>query len=197
MNPVTEEKTAPDRPLRADARRNRERVLAAARDVLALEGFDAQMTDIAGRAGVGIGTLYRHFPDKTALIEALVAERFTQFASLAQDALAADDAWTGFREWLLACGEIQARDRMICDFLSETIGGERVGAIAEEVGLHSATEELVAHAKHAGALRPAVEAADIPTMMCGLGAIARSRTPDDESWRRHLDFMLEGMRNPG
>ena len=192
MNPVTEQA----RPLRADARRNRERVLAAAREVLAVEGVDAQMTDIARRAGVGIGTLYRHFPDKTALIEALVAERFTEFAALARDALTAADAWTGFRDWLVACGAIQAGDRMICDFLSEAIDGERVGAIAEEVGLHAATEEVVAHAKREGALRPAVEASDIPTMMCGLGAIARSRAPHDQTWRRHLDFMLAGMRDP-
>jgi AcrR family transcriptional regulator len=196
---VTEEKTATSgpRPLRADARRNRERVLVAARKVLAEEGFDAQMTEIAEKAGVGIGTLYRHFPDKTALIEALVAERFREFAELARGALAADDAWEGFRAWLMGCGEIQARDRMICDYLAETLGGERVEAIANQVGLTEITEEVVAHAKREGAIRDAVVPQDIPTMMCGLGAIARRRDgSEDAAWHRHLDFMLAGMRNP-
>ena len=199
MNPVTDQKVAPGetRPLRADARRNRERVLVAARRVLAEQGYDAQMTDVARKAGVGVGTVYRHFPDKTALIEALVAERFTQFAALGREALAAGDPWTGLREWLLRCGEIQAEDKMICDFLTEAIGGERVGAIADEVGLAQVTEEVIEHAKDAGVLRPAVVPQDVPTMMCGVGAIARSESVHDgRSWRRHLEFMLDGMRNP-
>jgi AcrR family transcriptional regulator len=194
VSPVTEQaRPTQERPLRADARRNRERVLAAGRTVLAHEGYDAQMTDVAKKAGVGVGTVYRHFPDKTALIEALVAERFTQFAECARDALAADDAWAGFRGWLLRCGEIQAEDKMVCDFLSEAVGGERVGAIAEEVGLTAVTEKVVEHAKRAGALRDRVRADDIPPMMCGAGAVARSR---GDEWRRILEFSLEGMRDP-
>jgi AcrR family transcriptional regulator len=196
VNPVTEQKTAP-RQLRADARRNRERVLAAARKCFADDGYEAQMTDVARVAGVGVGTVYRHFPDKTALIEALVAERFRQFTEGAQQALEAEDAWAGFRDWLLRCGEIQAEDRMVCDFITEAVGAERRDAIAQDEGLAEATRAVIASAKEAGAIRESVEPEDIPTMMCGLGAVARSEDdPQGRVWRRHLEFMLDGMREP-
>ena len=194
MNPVTET-PAPAKTLRADARRNREKVLAAARDCFAEDGYDTQMTDVAKKAGVGVGTVYRHFPDKTALVEALVVERFSQYAEGAREALGVADAWAGFRGWILRCGEIQAEDRMVCDFITEAVGAERREAIAQEEGLAEATREVIAHAKAAGALRETVEPGDVPSMMCGLGAIART-DPGDRVWRRQLEFMLEGMREP-
>jgi AcrR family transcriptional regulator len=195
VNPITEQPPAPDKPLRADARRNRERVLVAARQCFAEQGYETQMTDVAKKAGVGVGTVYRHFPDKTALVEALVAERFRQFTEGARSALEAEDAWAGFREWILGCGEIQAEDRMVCDFITEAVGAERRDAIAQDEGLDAATRDLIAHAKAAGALRETVEPEDVPGMMCGLGAIART-DPGDRVWRRQLEFMLEGMREP-
>jgi len=194
VNPVTEQTPAP-RPQRADARRNHERVLAAARKCFADQGYDAQMTDVASAAGVGVGTVYRHFPDKTALIEALVAERFRQFTAGALQALEADDAWAGFRGWLEACAEIQAEDRMVCDFITEAVGAERREAIAHEEGLDQATRRVIEHAKAAGAIRNSVEAEDVPGLMCGLGAVARS-DPEDRVWRRQFEFALEGMREP-
>ena len=194
MNPVTEQTTA-EKPLRADARRNRERVLVAARQCFGEQGYDTQMTDVAKQAGVGVGTVYRHFPDKTVLIEALVAERFSQFTIAARDALDAEDAWAGFRGWLEACAEIQAEDRMVCDFITEAVGAERRDAIAAEIGLDEATREVVEHAKAAGAVRSEVEPDDIPGLMCGLGAVARS-DPEDRVWRRQFEFALEGMREP-
>jgi AcrR family transcriptional regulator len=197
VNPVTEQKPA-DRPLRADARRNRERVLTAARKCFADVGYETQMTDVAREAGVGVGTVYRHFPDKTALVEALVAERFRQFTDGAHEALEAHDAWAGFHDWLFRCGEIQAEDRMVCDFITEAVGAERREAIAQDEGLAEATRAVIAHAKQVGAIRPTVEPEDIPTMMCGLGAVARSEDdPEGRVWRRHLEFMLDGMREPG
>ena len=194
MNPVTEQTTA-EKPLRADARRNRERVLAAARQCFGEQGYDTQMTDVAKKAGVGVGTVYRHFPDKTVLIEALVAERFRQFTLAARQALEAEDAWAGFRGWLEACAEIQAEDRMVCDFITEAVGAERRDAIAAEIGLDEATREVVEHAKSEGAVRDGVEPDDIPGLMCGLGAVARS-DPEDRVWRRQFEFALEGMREP-
>jgi AcrR family transcriptional regulator len=194
VNPVTEPKTAA-KPLRADARRNRERVLVAARECFAEAGYETQMTDVAKKAGVGVGTVYRHFPDKTALVEALVAERFRQFTEGARQALAAEDVWAGFRDWLLRCGEIQAEDRMVCDFITEAVGADRRNAIAEDEGLAEATRAVIERAKATGAVRDTVEPQDIPSMMCGLGAVART-DPEDRVWRRQLEFMLEGMREP-
>jgi AcrR family transcriptional regulator len=194
VNPVTEPTTAP-RPLRADARRNREKVLAAARRCFAKQGYDTQMTDVAKEAGVGVGTLYRHFPDKEQLVEALVAERFRQFTEAAREALEIEDVWAGFRGWLESCAEIQADDKMVCDFLIEAVGPERRDAIAAEQGLDEATRVMIEHAKAAGAIRETVEPDDVPSLMCGLGAVARS-DPSDRVWRRQFEFALEGMREP-
>jgi AcrR family transcriptional regulator len=194
VNSVTEEKRAP-RSQRSDARRNREKVLAAARRCFAEQGYDTQMTDVAKEAGVGVGTVYRHFPDKSELVEALVAERFRQFTEAARKALEVEDAWAGFRGWLESCAEIQAEDRMICDFITEAVGAERRDAIAREEGLDAATREVIEHAKAAGAVRDTVEPDDVPSLMCGLGAVARA-DPGDRVWRRHFEFALEGMREP-
>src|SRR3954462_12789547 len=84
------------RPLRADARRNRERVLTAARAVFAEAGREAQMDDVARRAMVGVGTVYRHFPTKEALIEAIALDAFEQIAQRAREALEQADPWEGF-----------------------------------------------------------------------------------------------------
>ena len=84
---------------RADARRNRERVLAAARAQFAANGLEAQIDDIARAADVGVGTVYRHFPTKEALLQALAADRFTRLAEWAREALEAPDAWQGFCDY--------------------------------------------------------------------------------------------------
>src|SRR6516225_9634733 len=91
-----------ERVLRADARRNREAVIAAAKKLFADQGLDAQMPDVARDANVGVGTVYRHFPTKDDLIGALVAERFERLAQKAREALQADDAWEGIP--MIACG---------------------------------------------------------------------------------------------
>jgi AcrR family transcriptional regulator len=90
-----------DRPLRADARRNREKVLAAARAEFSEHGRDAQMDEVARRAGVGVGTVYRHFPTKEALIEALMVDSFQMIAAEARAALEIEDPWEAFSK---VCG---------------------------------------------------------------------------------------------
>ena len=86
-----------EKPLRADARRNREKVLAAARAVFAEQGVDAQMDDVARRADVGVGTVYRHFPTKDALLNALTDELFDVIAAHAREMLELDDPWEAFK----------------------------------------------------------------------------------------------------
>ncbi|MEA2405577.1 MAG: hypothetical protein QOE08_2224, partial [Thermoleophilaceae bacterium] len=81
------------KPLRADARRNRASVLEAARAAFADAGLDAQMDDVAARSGLGVGTVYRHFPTKDALVEALVEERFLELERIAAEKLERDDPW--------------------------------------------------------------------------------------------------------
>ena len=93
----TTEETAV-RQLRADARRNRERILDAAKDVFAEKGADAQMDDVARRAGVGVGTVYRHFPNKDVLMGELVTQKFVSITEQTREALKKDDAWEGLCE---------------------------------------------------------------------------------------------------
>src|SRR5215813_10673364 len=109
---TTEPVAAPDeRPLRKDAARNRERILAAAAEVFAERGLHVTLDDIARHAGVGVGTVYRRFADKDALIDALFDERLAQFSRLAEEALACDSPFTGFELFLSSALEQQAADR--------------------------------------------------------------------------------------
>src|SRR3954453_23007867 len=103
--------TPADRPLRADAERNRERILAAARAVFAEEGLDAGLHEIAKRAGVGVGTVYRRFPEKEQLIEALFEDRIEDVIAIASEALAHADGWSGLEPFLHRTCELQVADR--------------------------------------------------------------------------------------
>src|SRR5688500_19673412 len=117
MKPTTE---APPRAQRADARRNREAIVEAARELMATDGTDAQMDDIARAAGVGVGTVYRHFPTKDDLIVALVGDRFARLAERAAEALSEDDPWEAFCDLMRYSAEIQIRDRALSEFISST-----------------------------------------------------------------------------
>ena len=92
--------TTPERPLRRDAQANRERIVAAARAAFAADGIEVPVEEIARRAGVGMGTLYRHFPTKEDLVDAVLEDAFAEFVALAEQALAEEDAWAGFSGFL-------------------------------------------------------------------------------------------------
>src|SRR5689334_9580535 len=119
---------SPDpRPLRRDAARNRQRILQAAREVFAERGLGVTLDDIADRAGVGVGTVYRRFADKEALIDALFEERIDELASIAEDALAEGDGWEGLVSFLDRSLAMQAADRGFKDIVtSGTHGRARV-----------------------------------------------------------------------
>src|SRR3954470_4223559 len=102
--------TTAERPLRADAERNRERILAAARDAFAEGGLDVGLHEIAKRAGVGVGTVYRRFPQKDELVAALFEDRIEDVIAIAEAALAEDDAWTGLEHFLHRTCELQLAD---------------------------------------------------------------------------------------
>ncbi|WP_205698733.1 TetR/AcrR family transcriptional regulator [Conexibacter sp. SYSU D00693] len=190
----------PDRPLRADARRNRERILAAAKQLLAEAGADAQMDDIARRAGVGVGTLYRHFPTKDELLGALLKQKFVELKARAERHLELDDPWEGLtgmlRESALAMEHDVGEQRVLWQLTAESF------AIAQPAHqeLTEVGERLVARAHAAGVLRRDFEAAHIPTMMCGIGAAIAAQElpgPAGHGWRDVLEFLLAGLRAPG
>jgi AcrR family transcriptional regulator len=185
------------RPLRADARRNRERILESARELFSESGCDAQIDDVASRAGVGVGTVYRHFPTKEALLVELVREQFTLFAERVRDALEqldddgdAFDALVGTM-WLNA--ETTAGDAAVRYVLAGAGQAIWDQARAEQDELLAVTELLLARARRAGTVRADVQASDIGMLMCGVCATMGSTRPEFD-WRRHLEFGIDMLR---
>jgi AcrR family transcriptional regulator len=176
------------RPLRADARRNRERILEAARKAFAERGSDVQMDEIAQLAGVGVGTLYRHFPTKEDLVFALVGEAVQAFVESARQALTRSDAWEAI-EWLVRDKAADmARNRGLRDAVSVIqFGGVNPWYSAEA---RSAAEAVLARAREQGAIPADITVDDWQGLMCGLSAAIASGADAD----RQAGFVLAGLR---
>ena len=183
-----------ERPLRADARRNREAVLEAARAAFAEEGLEAQMDDIAARAGVGVGTVYRHFPTKEALIEALQADRWLKLAAAADPHRDADDPWEALAGFLWDAARLQLVNRA----WAELAAGAPLDLSAEDERqvLLAVTQEMVDRAKEAGVVRDDLGAQDIGMLMCGTGSVMRTTGAHDgdRRWERFFELGLQGLR---
>ena len=198
----TVQATAP-KALRADARRNREAVIKAARDRFAEEGMAAQMDDIARDAKVGVGTVYRHFPNKEDLVDALIEARFETIAEHGRVALEAislgiDEPWDAFSDYMYKCVEIQANDLA----LTQVMGShpERMGHHAEASGAWSHIEELVKLTKKAGEMRKDARPDDIPMIICSLGVVTehcRQGMGALQDWKRFLAIALDGLHADG
>jgi AcrR family transcriptional regulator len=177
------------KPLRADARRNRARILKAARAVFADHGVHSQIDDVAKRAKVGVGTVYRHVPTKDALLEALVRERFEEIAGYAREALERDDAWEGFCEMIWRAAELNARDLGFC----ESVASTDCRAIVDEVGLMRSTQLLIGRAQAQGRMRADATEDDVQLMMIGASSVMQ-QGPAPDAWRRYFTLMLDGLR---
>src|SRR4051794_28910960 len=158
-----------DRPLRADARRNRERIVHAARAVFTRQGGDAQIDDVARAAGVGVGTVYRHFPHKDALIGELVSQKFRGFADNAERALEVEDPWEAFAGLLRTNAEFCAGDVGVQQALARGPAAWQYAA-AELERLRDTTSRLIERAQKAGVMRDDFGVDDIPMLMCGLSS---------------------------
>ena len=193
--PVTSPRETPPapagRPMRADARRNRERILDAAREVFAQSGGDAQMDQIAARAGVGVGTVYRHFPTKDALLAQMVEQRFAAFAEWADEAAQETDSWGAFAGFLTRCLEHCASDVGTQHALMAADGAGLAEGAARRTGLSGRTEQLILRAQASGDLRADFSIDDIPVVMCGLSSAMAVGAWD---WRRFLAIVLDGLR---
>jgi len=177
---------------RADARRNRAKVLAAARDVFARHGLEAQMDEIARKAGVGVGTVYRHFPRKEDLLQALADEHFEALAESARAGLEAADPWDGFVEFLTFATRSMADDRALGEAMGQQPGV--CEAAARRSDLERLTAELVARAQAAGRLRADVVPEDVPALACGIGRAVDARSGQPTmSWDRYLKIILAGL----
>jgi AcrR family transcriptional regulator len=190
---VTSTVSEAERPLRADARRNRERILESALAAFAESGADAQIDDVARHAGVGVGTVYRHFPTKQALLAELVRQTFRLFTERAREALEADGEPFALIEGLLRrIAETAARDVGVQYTLAGSDGQAEAEAQAEQDELIAVIAELIERARRAGTIRPDIEAIDIGMLMCGVCSVMGPRPGFD--WGRHLDLVIDTLR---
>jgi AcrR family transcriptional regulator len=182
------------RPLRADAARNRARLLEAARAVFAERGLDATMDEIARRAGVGVGTAYRRFRNRDDLINALLEERLDEFMTIVDDALAEPDPWRALTGFLERSLEMQAEDRGFKELqLQSADGRERLRLFRAR--LRPLVRELMRRAREAGELRDDVVEDDVLLVSLMTGAVADfSAGVEPQLWRRALALQLDGMR---
>ena len=186
--------TASDRPLRRDAERNRQRILEAARVVFAERGLSGSHDDIAREAGVGVGTVYRRFPEKEQLIDALFEDRIEAIGAMARAAAGDPDPWQGLVTFLVGMQEMQSEDRALKEIvLGGARGAERVAAAREL--LIPIVGGIVQRAKDARALRADVELTDLPLLQLAISTIsevAGDAAPD--VWRRAMNIVLDGLR---
>ncbi len=181
-------------PQRSDATRNRKRILDAAQTVMAKQGISAPLESIARAAGVGIGTLYRHFPSRNALIEALFAEEFGAYVQAADEGLAHPDPWEGFCHYLWRIGEIQASEGQVREFLVMTVPGADMIDLLH-FGLLARLQTLIERAQAQGTLRADVVAEDTAFVAWGnLQVLALTARHNPNAWRRHMALMIDGFR---
>ena len=185
------------RPLRADAERNRARILAAAAEVFADRGLDVSLDDIAAHAGVGVGTVYRRFPDKDALIDALFEEKIDRAVELADRALEIEDPWEAFTTFMRGMCRMQAGDRGFKDaLLVRDRGRERVAAARERIAPRAM--KLLNRAQEAGAIRSDLGPFDVPMLNLCVSLIAdRTRDVAPEYWERVLTIIIDGISAQG
>jgi AcrR family transcriptional regulator len=183
-----------ERPLRKDAERNRKRILQAAAEVFSERGLDATLDDVARRAGVGVGTVYRRFPDKETLVAELFQDRIDDLVAVAEEACTADDPWTGlvsFLEHISATmsGDLGLRQMM----LFATYGKDRVAYAREQ--MRPVVARLVARAQEAGQLRSDFSATDVPMIAFMLSKATEYAAPARPGlWQRYLALIIDSLR---
>lgn len=183
------------RALRSDAERNRQRVLAAARELFAARGLEPNLNDVAHHANVGVGTVYRRFATKEDLMEAIFEDGIDQIATLAETALQQKDSWAGFVWFVEHLCELTATDRGLREMVySKAYGGYRVECARER--LDPPVTKLVERARADGHLRPDIEPQDMPIVSLLAGTVSEwAGHVEPELWRRYVELMLDGMRN--
>ena len=180
--------------MRRDARRNRERVLAAAGDVFADLGLKAQVEEVARRAGVGVGTVCRHFPTKQALVEAVLEAMYESLLVDAQSALALPDPGAAFEAFFVKLAAFQARHRALAEQMANAIDLP-MSAQPTRHRLRSAITNLVANAQAAGTIRSDIGPADIAMLFSGVAHSAALAGDLEPMLRqRYLTIILDGLR---
>jgi AcrR family transcriptional regulator len=185
---------AGERPLRRDAERNRQRILAAAADVFSERGLDATLDDVARAAGVGVGTVYRRFPDKDSLVQELFRDRIDGLVTIADQACAAADPWQGLVSYLEFAVAAMAADLGLRQMMTfATYGRDQVCYARER--MRPVIGRLLERAQASGDLRDDLASTDVKLIIFMLASVAEyAAAVRPDIWRRYLALLLDGLR---
>jgi AcrR family transcriptional regulator len=186
--------TTSERPLRKDAERNRQRILSAAGELFAERGLGVSLDDIAHHAGVGVGTVYRRFPDKEQLIDALFEDRLAEILSAATDSLEMSDPWLAIVHFLERAMELQVEDRALKELLlSTTTAHARIERGRRQI--EPVVAAVLLRAQEAKVVRRDIAVSDLLLLQHAIGEVADyTREVAPEVWRRTLRIALDGLR---
>lgn len=177
---------------RRDAVRNRAKLVASARELFARKGVDVPVEEITHHAGVGMGTLYRHFATKDELIDAVLENAFAEILALAQRAAVAEDAWAGLTMFFEGALELRFQNRGIRELIAS---GDRGAHHAEmRKRIRPLIQRLIERAQAQGVLRPDFKLDDVSFVFQAVGGVIEAGTGGRSTWRRHLSFLLDGLR---
>ncbi|KQS01011.1 TetR family transcriptional regulator [Williamsia sp. Leaf354] len=185
------------RPLRADAERNRLRIIAAARDLFAQRGLEVTLDDVAAHAGVGVGTVYRRFDNRDQLIEGVFVEHLHEVATRLTAALESPDTWNGVVTLFTYVGESMAGDRGLASVMMR-IDHTAPAIETAKLSMTSLIEQVHQRGVAEGVLRPEIERTDFFaffTMLSSIAEVTESTAPG--TWRRYLELMLDSIRADG
>ena len=179
--------------MRSDARRNRVRLVASARELLASEGVDVSVEEITRHAGLGMGTLYRHFATKEELVDAVLEDAFADIVRLAEEGAADEDGWAGFTGFLERALAGHAANRGLKDVIAAGHGRERAEAM--RASLRPLLARMIERAQAQGTLRSDFTVEDVPLVFWSGGrVIERTASVAPDHWRRVLGLLLDGLR---
>lgn len=181
------------RPLRADAQRNYDKLIATARTVVTEQGSDTSLEEIARRAGVGIGTLYRHFPNRLALLESIYREDVDGLAALAERLSATESPWHAMAQWLEAFSGYAATKRVLFHEIMEVAGREAEVLSHSRKVILAAADLIIGGGQRAGVVRRDIEVSDVTRLVGGCTMMPGA---DAEQQKRMLALVLDGLRPP-
>ncbi|MGA8458463.1 MAG: helix-turn-helix domain-containing protein [Streptosporangiaceae bacterium] len=194
MNVEESSGARPGRLLRADAERNRQRILAAAAELFTERGLEPSLDDVARHAGVGVGTVYRRFPDKASLADALFDERIDALVALAEQAQAEPDAWAALVSFLERSGEMLVSNRGLRQILMFAAEGHDRGICARD-RMRPAIQSLIERAQADGQVRADLRPTDVPMIEFMVAAAAEYAWQVRPTvWRRYLALILDALR---
>jgi AcrR family transcriptional regulator len=181
-------------PLRADAERNRQRLLAAAKELFMTRGLDVTLDDVARHAGVGTGTAYRRFPNKDALVDALMVDRIGELGRIAGECLEDPDPWKGLAGYFERALALQAADRGLKEVLFSS-GRGRERSVQARKAIAPVVTKLVRRAIEAGVVRSDISTSDVPLINFMLNTVVDfGRGVEPDLYRRYLAIVLDGLR---